>query len=274
MSADRLNILANTLNCSKGTLPFTYLGLPLSITRPLVADFWPLVSKCERRLVAFSSFLNEAGWLQLTNVVLSALPTFAICTFLLPKTIINQIDKFRKHCHWRGADLNIKKTQKQLWWRDMLKLQSLFKSLAMVLVNNGSSCFLWHDFWEGSVCSQAFPELYSYAKNQHISLKVVVSILAAQDMFYFPLSTKAYTQFQELQSILQNLQLQQTNDVWFYVWGSTFFSSRKAYKYLEGHHSVHRAYRWLWKLACQNKRKFFFWLVLKDHLSTRSVLLR
>ena len=82
VSADRPDILANTLNCSKGTLPFTYLGLPLSITTPSVTDFWPLVSKCERRLVAFSSFLNEAGRLQLTNAVLSALPTFAMCTFV------------------------------------------------------------------------------------------------------------------------------------------------------------------------------------------------
>jgi hypothetical protein len=57
----------------------------------------------------FSSFLSDAGRLQLTNDVLSALPTFAMCTFLLPKTVIKQIDKFRKHCLWRGSDPNSKK---------------------------------------------------------------------------------------------------------------------------------------------------------------------
>jgi hypothetical protein len=41
----------------------------------------------------FSSFLSDAGRLQLTNDVLSALPTFAMCTFLLPRTVIKQIDK-------------------------------------------------------------------------------------------------------------------------------------------------------------------------------------
>ena len=35
---------------------------------------------------------------------------------------------------------------------------------------------------------------------------------------------------------------------------------------------LRRVYSWLWKLACQNKRKFFFWFVLKDWLSTRSLL--
>jgi hypothetical protein len=64
VTEDRLNILASTLGCSKESLPFTYMGLPLSITRPIVAQLWPLVSKCERRMVAFSSFLTEVGKLQ------------------------------------------------------------------------------------------------------------------------------------------------------------------------------------------------------------------
>jgi hypothetical protein len=39
ISEDRFNILANTLGCSKESLPFTYLGLPLSITKPTVAQY-------------------------------------------------------------------------------------------------------------------------------------------------------------------------------------------------------------------------------------------
>jgi hypothetical protein len=41
---DKLQLLASSFGCSKGLLPFTYLGLPLSITKPTVADFWPLVT--------------------------------------------------------------------------------------------------------------------------------------------------------------------------------------------------------------------------------------
>jgi hypothetical protein len=80
VSEQRLNLLAKTFGCSIGTLPFTYLGLPLSLTKLLVADFWPLVSKCERRLSVVSSFLSQAGRLQMTNVVISALPTYTMCT--------------------------------------------------------------------------------------------------------------------------------------------------------------------------------------------------
>jgi hypothetical protein len=33
LSVDRLNHLAATFNCQSGSLPFTYLGLPLSLTK-------------------------------------------------------------------------------------------------------------------------------------------------------------------------------------------------------------------------------------------------
>jgi hypothetical protein len=62
-----LDILSKTLGCSKGALPFNYLGLPLSLTGTTVADYWPLVSRCERCLVSISSFLSKADRLQLTN---------------------------------------------------------------------------------------------------------------------------------------------------------------------------------------------------------------
>ena len=39
VSEQRLQHLANTFSCSTGSLPFTYLGLPLSLTKPTVADF-------------------------------------------------------------------------------------------------------------------------------------------------------------------------------------------------------------------------------------------
>ena len=34
ISEHKLNLLANTFGCSIGSLPFTYLGLPLSTTKP------------------------------------------------------------------------------------------------------------------------------------------------------------------------------------------------------------------------------------------------
>jgi hypothetical protein len=110
-----MTCLANTFNCEVGKLPFTYLGLPLSLTKPKIIDFTPIVNRCERRLVATSAFLSQAGRLEITNSVLSALPTFCMSTFLLQQSVIEQIDKFRKIYLWRGSDVNAKQRPKAAW---------------------------------------------------------------------------------------------------------------------------------------------------------------
>jgi hypothetical protein len=51
----------------------------------------------------------------MTNVVISALPTYTMCTYLLPKTVIKQINKYRKHCLWRGSDIHSKQPPKTAW---------------------------------------------------------------------------------------------------------------------------------------------------------------
>ena len=115
MSQSRLNHLANTFGCSQGSLPFTYLGLPLGTTKPRIIDFLPLVNKCERRLGGFSNMLNQAGRLQITNAVMTSLPTFYLCSLELPKAVIKQIDKFRKNYLWRGSNLNGNGQPKAAW---------------------------------------------------------------------------------------------------------------------------------------------------------------
>jgi hypothetical protein len=57
---ERLHFLANTFDCQTGSMPFTYLGLPLGTTKPKIEDFLPLVQKVERRLTSTSTFLY--GW--------------------------------------------------------------------------------------------------------------------------------------------------------------------------------------------------------------------
>jgi hypothetical protein len=103
-----MELLAQTFSCSIGVVPFTYFCLPLGTTKPKVKDCLPLILKCERRLVTTSTFLSQAGKLQVTNTFFSAIPTLHLCTFKLHKKIIKQIDKYRKHCLWR-VDINARK---------------------------------------------------------------------------------------------------------------------------------------------------------------------
>src|SRR5688572_9305 len=101
-------------------MPFTYLGLPLGLTKPRIEEFLPMVTRCERRLLSTSNILSEAGRLQLTNSIFTALPKFHMSTLLLPKSVYKQVDKYRKHCFWRGSNINNKKPPKAAW--DMVTL--------------------------------------------------------------------------------------------------------------------------------------------------------
>jgi hypothetical protein len=87
-------------------MPFTYLGIPLSLNKPIVQDCMPLVHRVEIRLISTPNFLTQGGKLQMVNSVLSSLATFYMCPIKVPISILNQIDKYRRHCLWRGGDIN------------------------------------------------------------------------------------------------------------------------------------------------------------------------
>lgn len=84
LSNDRALHLANTFGCQLGTMPFTYLGLPLGTTKPSIQEFSPLLTRIERRLSGISKFLPYDGRLIMVNSVLSALPNFYMCSLKIP----------------------------------------------------------------------------------------------------------------------------------------------------------------------------------------------
>lgn len=111
----RIAALTNALHCQLGQLPFTYLGLPLGLTKPKIQDFFPMIQRVEKRFACCSNLLTYSTRLQMVNSVLSSLPTFFMCTFLIPKGVIEQLDKYRRHLLWRGQDL-IKKNPPLVAW--------------------------------------------------------------------------------------------------------------------------------------------------------------
>jgi hypothetical protein len=115
ISQEKLQHMSATFPCSAGALPFTYLGLPLSTTKPNVQDCLPLLLRIERRPLNTSIFRTQGGKLQMVNSVISSLPTYFMCLIKLPVDIINQIEKYRRHCLWAGGDVNARKPPLAAW---------------------------------------------------------------------------------------------------------------------------------------------------------------
>jgi hypothetical protein len=115
ITAERLQHLASTFQCQAGSLPFTYLGLPLCISQPTAQGYWPLVQRIEVRLTNTSIWLTQGGNLEMVNFVLSSMPNFYMCAIKVPIEILNQVDKYRRHCLWKGGDTNSKNPPLVAW---------------------------------------------------------------------------------------------------------------------------------------------------------------
>lgn len=112
---EKANSLASTFGCTVGSFPFTYLGLPMGLTKPQVKDYAPLICRIERRMPASSQFLSQASRLQLVNLVISSLPTYYMCSLKLPVTVIEIIDKYKKNCLWRRREFKNKGYNLAAW---------------------------------------------------------------------------------------------------------------------------------------------------------------
>jgi hypothetical protein len=69
---DRVSLYTSALNCQLGNLPFIYLGLLLSISKPPKEYFMPLIQCVQRRLPSCAMYLNYGSKLILVNLVLSS----------------------------------------------------------------------------------------------------------------------------------------------------------------------------------------------------------
>ena len=138
----------------------------------------------------------------------------------------------------------------------------------------GDTCSLWNDLWSGRVPAQAFPELFSFAKLKDISLSGAAAAQSLNTLFHLPLSESAFQQLIVLACDLQDAVFSEEKDVWSYIWGSFQFSSSKIYRHLIGSHNINVIFKKIWKTRCQHKHIVFFWLLLRDRLSTRGLLRR
>jgi len=119
---------------------------------------------------------------------------------------------------------------------------------------------------------QTYPELFSFAKNTNITIENPLSLSPIYQLFHFPLSSQARTQFGPFLARLFDLNLNAEPYLWTYILGSPTLTSSKAYKWLTGHALVDPAFKWLRKKILSHKHKVIFWLLLKDTLSIQGLL--
>jgi hypothetical protein len=90
-----LSSLADILSCRIGTLPMTYLGMPLGSSFKALGVWNPIIEKVERRLAGWKKlYLSKGGRLTLLKSTLSSLPTYFMSLFKIPVSVAKRIESF------------------------------------------------------------------------------------------------------------------------------------------------------------------------------------
>jgi hypothetical protein len=150
------------------------------------------------------------------------------------------------------------------WWKDILRLNSLYRSIASCSLGDGSTVLFWDDKWSHVILAETFPHLLQFSRNDRISVQGVMQAEDLDSLFMLPLTQEAFTvSFDE-----------SIKDKWTLAWGSNTYSSSRLYKLAFQGLDTHPIFAWVWKSRCMNRIKFFAWLILMDRLNTKSMLKR
>jgi hypothetical protein len=98
-----LQQLAGILCCRIGSLPMSYLGLPLGASFKASSVWNPILEKVERRLAGWKKlYLSKGGCLTLLKSTLSSLPTYYLSLFTIPKHVAARIERLQRNFLWGG----------------------------------------------------------------------------------------------------------------------------------------------------------------------------
>jgi hypothetical protein len=160
------------------------------------------------------------------------------------------------------------------WWKDILRLNTIYRGIATCTVGDGSTVCFWDDLWTDSVLSIKYPRPFSFARKVDVS---VLEVMQAEDLdalFILPLSAEALDEMDNLQAQFQTMPYDDENaDSWVPLWGSKY-SSRRFYREAFSQVDAHPVFKVMWKSKCMPRIKFSVWLVLVDRLNTKTMLLQ
>jgi len=160
------------------------------------------------------------------------------------------------------------------WWKDVMRLNNLYRSCSRCIVGDGSTVCFWEDRWTDNILSTDFPRIASFSKSEHVSVQQVMQTQDMEDMFHLPLSVQALEELNDLQTVIQEVTYDANqDDKWQPLWGINF-SARKYYEHIYGTLEAHPIFQQIHKSRCTPRVKFFVWLVLVDRLNTKTMLSR
>ena len=105
---NEVHALAEILGCRVGTLPMSYLGMPLEPSHKSPSIWNPILEKIERKLAGWKKlYLSKGGRLTLLESTLSSLPTYFLSQFTISTHMANKIEKLHRDFLWGDSKTHL-----------------------------------------------------------------------------------------------------------------------------------------------------------------------
>jgi hypothetical protein len=96
--------LADRLGCTIGSLPLTYLGVPIHWRKPSKEVWNSLISKIQRKLSSWKGcFLSLGDRMVMLQDILSVVPLYILSIHKMPVWVREKIDNIRIQFLWQGT---------------------------------------------------------------------------------------------------------------------------------------------------------------------------
>jgi hypothetical protein len=100
---DDVESLAHILGCRIGSLPMTYLGMPLGASFKSLSIWNGVIEKVERRLASWKKlYLSKGGRVMLIHSTLSSIPTYYLSLFPIPVSVTKKLEQLQNEFLWSG----------------------------------------------------------------------------------------------------------------------------------------------------------------------------
>ena len=104
VGSDFLGWAERFLYCKVGSVPFTYLGLPVGANPCLEKTWHPLLNLLSSRLDSWGNrYVSLGGRVVLLNYVLNAIPIFYMSVMKMPVLVWKKIVRIQREFLWGGA---------------------------------------------------------------------------------------------------------------------------------------------------------------------------
>ena len=103
---ENVEVLASELGCKVGSLPSTYLGLPLGAPHKSVAVWDGVEERMRKRLALWKrQFISKGGRITLIRSTLASMPIYLMSLLRMPKVVRLRLEKIQRDFLWGGGAL-------------------------------------------------------------------------------------------------------------------------------------------------------------------------